>query len=234
LQPLQSHWDRFIDIIHSAEYLAPHTAPLPLPSTESEELQWVDNTNRQRQWIIEWLKQASNLTVAYEELHPERYLAGLPYREYSILSIDLIKLPYSDKAGLVRELASDWKLYSKPNKDIEWFKTDKQEKISCFVQRYQEFGYIKPEQISDIGDIEIFRDSLVIRNQLLEIKELFESTRKLHQKRTFYIRNKDKKQCNVMLPTNLIKQLDKRANNQGIKRSQLIQKILIEAMSKAG
>lgn len=192
-----------------------------------QEIDWISNSKRQMEFIRKLIRLEKGRLLQAENL-----LTGLSDKQLSIISIDLLNISHHDKIDLVRYIKDQWRSHSQPNKDLSWFKTDLEKKCSALnyhIQKSANRKLFRFQPTCDLEDIEILYDSLLLDNESQILQELHEKTRRRYQKKRFDEQHSDKKQYNIMLPTELIKKLDKKATRKNIKRSQLIFEILNEA-----
>jgi predicted DNA binding CopG/RHH family protein len=192
-----------------------------------QEIAWISNSKRQMEFIRKLIRLEKG-----DFLQAENLLTGLSDNQRSIISIDLLNISHHDKIYLVRYIKDQWRSFSQPNKDLSWFKADLEKKCSALnyhIQKSANRKFFRHPPICDLEDIEIFYDSLLLDNEIHLLQDLHEKTKRRYQKQKFNDQHSDKKQYNVVLPTELIKKLDKKASKRNIKRSQLIFEILNEA-----
>jgi len=198
-----------------------------------EDLSWVMNNRRQLEWVRGVL---ISLYPGRDTSHhnlPENYLAGLSHKSQIILIIDLLNESRQGKIKVARDLAKDWQSLVLTTKGISWFDTDRESKTECLHRALDKLSINmwNRQGLTNRESIEILHDEIVDRSGPLSWQEVIRQTKSYYRKRTFKKRHSDKKQCNVLLSISLINQLDKKATNRGVKRAQLIQKILMEAMN---
>lgn len=193
----------------------------------TQEIDWILNNTRQMSFIRKLIQLEKNGI-----LHTERLLSGLSNARLATISIDLLNMSPNDKVRLVRRIKNQWRISSQPNKDLTWFKTDPDKKRAALNYHLQKAGYretLKYTPVCNLEEIEVLYDSLQLDNARYILQEIQEKTRRRYQKQRFDEQHRDKKQYNIMLPTELIKKLDKQATKKNVKRSQLIFEILNEA-----
>lgn len=216
-------------------YLLGNSLPINFRNLEisfsNQEIDWIENNERQRRWIIRKLQsERSFRDTSNDVLFPERIISGFSPKQLTTLTLDVISTYDKLIKVTAKQYEREWKEFNKNNSLLAWFKDDTKGKIECLTKRYEE-KFDDDCFINNVEDIAILIDTFELNNQQDKLKNLFDSIKSLHQKRTFKKRHKDKEQCNVMLPTDLLKRLKKQAVNHGVTRSQLIQKILIQAMN---
>jgi hypothetical protein len=195
--------------------------------TPSQEIDWITNNTRQLSFIRKLIQLKANNFFQAEDI-----LAGLSNDQLAIISIDLLDMSPNNKVALTRNLKNQWRLFSQPNKGLTWFKADLEKKLSALNYHLQKSGsrkLLRHHPICDFKHIEIFYDSLLLDNESHTFQELQEKTRRRYQKQKYDEQHSDKKQYNIMLPTELIKKLDRKSTQRNIKRSQLIFEILNES-----
>lgn len=218
------------DLTFKPERLGVDTEALLASLVKNSELHWISNSKRQANYI------QSQLTHEFGDLEsPEEYLQGLTTKEVTTLKIDLLNANLEKKVSAIRRMEWHWANQLEQSKALDWFKTDTDRKLSAFNDHLKKARYpelIRRPTLKDTDEIGILYDDLALDNKAHLFETALLATKRLHQKRTYNERNTDKKQCNVMLPTELIRKLDKKAAKRNIKRSQLIFEILEEASRK--
>jgi hypothetical protein len=192
-----------------------------------QEIDWILNSKRQMKFIRKLIQLEKG-----DSFQAENLLTGLSDNQLSIISIDLLNISHHDKVDLVRYIKDQWRSYSQPNKDLSWFKIDLEKKrfaLNYHLQKSGSRNLLRHHPVCDFEEIEIFHDNLLLDNESLTFQELQEKTRRRYQKQKFDEQHSDKKQYNIMLPTELMRKLDRKATKRNIKRSQLIFEILNEA-----
>lgn len=201
---------------------------------ELEELSWVQNNQRQLNWIRQKISLALNISPISDNLNPDQILSGLSPKALAILIIDLQNIERNEKVNLIRDLKDQWTRASLPIKEAKWFDKGTEGKIVCLNDIVSKENLIGRPTITNKEDIEILYDNLSIWKKDLQFQDIIRRTKTRYQKSTFNERNSEKKQCNIMLPKRLIDKLDKQAVKQGKSRSELVLDLLNEAMNKTG
>lgn len=194
------------------------------------ELTWIQNDKRQFEFIKTELYSAFGVIAPIEDL-----LTDLNYRDQAILQIDIPLFARKYKIRNIRKVKDQWFDHLDQSKMLDWFESDKDRKIAALNDHLEKAHYPETRgtaSIRNTNDIEILYDKLALDNKAHIFEKALLAAKRLHQKRTYSERNADKKQCNVMLPADLIQKLDRKAAKRNIKRSQLIFEILEEASRK--
>lgn len=216
-------------------YLVENALPRNFTNLEicfsDNETEWIENSKRQRRWITSHLETNRNFKDTNSiVLYPENIISGLSPKDLMLLTLNVIATHNRHIKVIAQNYEEKWNDFDKSPPFLTWFEGDTKGKIECLTKRYTE-QYDNDYAIKNLEDIAILFDEFELNNQKYELKILFDSTKTLYQKRTFTTKHKDKAQCNVMLPIDLLVKLKKQATNRGVTRSQLIQKILIQAIN---
>lgn len=201
---------------------------------EPEELSWIQDSQRQLNWIKQTISLELNKSLRTNELNPDRIISGSTPKSLAILIIDLQQIERDEKVALIRRMKNQWRHSSLPIKEAKWFDQETDKKMVCLNAIISKENITDRPKITNKEDIEVLHDNLSIWGNHLQFQDIIRRTKTRYQKSTFNERNSEKKQCNVMLPKRLIDKLDKQAAKQSKSRSKLVLDLLNEAMNKTG
>jgi hypothetical protein len=131
---------------------------------------------------------------------------------------------------IAEELQNSWKSHQQQTIFISrFFKDDTSAKLSLINDNVNTCSLLNGPFDSEI-EVIIALDALIHSDGLAGVKLLIGKLRNQFNSSNYRTKNKDAKQINSMIPNDLIEKLDKTAANKGIKRNELIVRLLREGL----
>ena len=152
-------------------------------------------------------------------------------------ALDIWLIDLEEKQRGVEQLHDQWRRHIAKDSQFEWFNDTKEGKKRCkcaweWIQKNPLEKVRTPSYIGSYRELLIFFDQAELDR--LTQKAVIQEIKKRWNRQQFSERNADKKQVNVMLPHNLIDQIEELANKKGLKQREVIEALLwkgIEATS---
>ncbi|MEQ3762559.1 MAG: hypothetical protein ABNH15_05825 [Alcanivorax sp.] len=208
-------------------------------------IDWITNDKRLLKWLLRNIpNEVSNREIelfgnsdsekVHEELKFKSALNAMNVTEQEriIAFIDAISPETKDLRGrqyreiLLENLQNGWKSHQQQTMFISRFlKEDTKEKLSLI----NACSLLNGPFDSEI-EVKIALDALSFSDGPAAVKLLIGKLRNQFNSSTYRKKNKDAKQVNLYLSTELIKQIEKKAKEKGIKRNTLIVALLNEGL----
>ncbi|KRW58564.1 hypothetical protein [Pseudomonas sp. TTU2014-080ASC] len=185
-------------------------------------LHWIGYDARQHEWLRPKIRKMTGR-------HLSRRLVHLTGRDRLIAMIDHWDKDVADKANEVEELRDDWLRHISKDSEFEWFADKKESTKRCVCAwEWLERNYLRPRSlqtpISNYQELLIFFDHEDISRS--ERAVMIREIKRRWNRKQFDERTADKKQVNVMLSKSVITQLDELAKKHGLKRAQIIERLV--------
>jgi|GEM_PF-6549724 len=230
------------------------------PETDNQLINWIKDDHRLMQWILNNLpKEASRLLHPNDTKEAEHHfqnclktvntrafnniIAFLDSIPLSITTSSTLKTPQIGigmpmpmppnkpiKILLIETLHSRWKDFKQQTRFYSLFFQDDTELKLSLINNYKGNQMVLRGAFDNIDDACIALDKLVCDNHHSEVELYIKNLRNRYNKATYDARNKYARQVNSMLPNDLIEKLDKTAASKGIKRNELIVRLLREGL----
>lgn len=227
--PPKMHRKIFIDVLHNNQELRRKFDYISkITFVHDFYLEWIVNDPLQLEWI------ENKLGVNHLRSDIVYFHNNLSYKEKIITLIDNLNQPLTEKIHAIEQLKMDWGRHLRRAKVLDWLDGHPSSERVNFswdwlLKYYSEIfsSTLQPNNSHDL--------KYLIKTKITsaEEKELIIRSIKSGWSNHIYRKkvSKSKKQCNVYLPIEIIKKLDKIAKNNSASRGEIIE-ILIDEESK--
>lgn len=215
------------------------------PLTADKLLDWISNEPRQMQWFQAYAAQEFSsfvrnnggsvhdglITACLNSMNTSAYnhaIALLDLIPNNVTSPPLAALRPQTKTDFIQRLRGKWHYFQESTRHIsKFFENDTDKKIAL-IQDSKALSslFILTHSSADRHGIPLALDKMVMNGRNAEVKIFLDKARALYNKATYNERNKYAKQMNSILPIDLIEKLERTAASQGIKRNELVVRLL--------
>jgi hypothetical protein len=185
-------------------------------------MNWIGYGERQYLWLRSKIRRMTGNKLSHHLVH-------LIDRDRLIAMIDIWNVDLTKKADEIEELRDDWLRHISKDSEFEWFADKKESTKRCVCAwEWLERNYLRPRSlqtpISNYQELLIFFDHEDISRS--ERAVMIREIKRRWNRKQFDERTADKKQVNVMLSKSVITQLDELAKKHGLKRAQIIERLV--------
>jgi len=195
-----------------------------------EQLEWITTDPRQMQWLTTKIDNLTNRVLP----------VGFPHlqgRERIVAALDIWLVDLEEKQRGVEQLHDQWRKHIAKDSQFDWFNDKKEGEKRCicaweWIQKNPLDSVRQPSPIGSYSELLMLFDQAELNS--FTQKAVIQEIKKRWNRQQFSERNADKRQVNVMLPNNLIAQIEELANQKGLKQREMIEDLLrkgIEATS---
>ena len=215
------------------------------PLTADKLVDWIGDEPRQMQWFQAYAAQefssffginsgsihASPNTDYFNSMNTSAYnhaIALLDLIPNNATSNPIAALRSQTKTDFIQRLRSNWHYFQESTRYIsKFFENNTDEKIALIQDSRTLSSTLRMNNsFAEKHGIPFALDKMVMDGRDAEVKVFLDKARALYNKATYNERNKYAKQMNSILPIDLIEKLERRAASQGIKRNELVVRLL--------
>jgi hypothetical protein len=215
------------------------------PITPGKLIDWISNEPRQMQWFqayaAEELSSFFGINVGSINASPDTdYFNSMNTSAYNhaIALLDLIPNNATSnpiaapkpqtKTDFIQRLRENWHYFQESTRHIsKFFENNTDEKIALIQDSKTLSSTLRMNNsFAEKHGIPFALDKMVMNGRDAEVKVFLDKARALYNKATYNERNKYAKQMNSILPIDLIEKLERTAASQGIKRNELVVRLL--------
>ncbi|WP_276488689.1 hypothetical protein [Ectopseudomonas mendocina] len=187
-----------------------------------ESLAWIDEDERQHQWLLGRIEKLANLRLP-------RGLVHLTGRKLLIALIDSWDAYLEEKSEEIELLRREWLKHKAKDSAFEWFAEKKESASRCacaweWLVKDNSLVSRRTIPITNYKELLMFFDGAELGRN--EQKAIINEIKKRWNRKQLDVRNPDKKQLNVMIPIAVIAQLDELAAKHKLKRPQVIERLI--------